>query len=141
MVLAALAASAALAKAPAGRFTVKSGAGGDVVEDALMKRSWQRATAPGTYKWQSAKAYCSGLSLQGGGWRLPDVRELQSLVDFKEPGPTIDKSAFPDTEASDYWSTTAYQPSPSSGAWVVGFYDGYSNKHGIASSYRVRCVR
>ena len=148
--LAALAASTLLsiapalpvaAKAPAGRFTVKADANGDVVEDAHFTRTWQRATAPGTYQWANAKTYCSGLALQGGGWRLPDLRELQSLVDFKEPAPTIDKTAFVATASKLYWSSTPYQPSPSSEAWCVSFALGASDYNDITYTNRVRCVR
>jgi hypothetical protein len=129
------------AKAPAGRFTVKTDASGDVVDDALMQRTWQRATASDTYTWANAKTYCAGLALQGGGWRLTDLRELRSLVDFKEPAPTIDKTAFPNTHNEHYWSGTPFQPSPSSHARNTGFDYGDSDGHVISNNYRVRCVR
>ena len=140
VIVVALIARAAEAKAPAGRFSVKSDSSGDVVVDATFNRTWQRATAPGTYDWSQAKTYCGGLQLQGGGWRLPDLRELLSLVDIKISSPAVDKAFFADTFGAGYWTATAYQPSASS-AWIVVFNIGYSNSVDITNNFRVRCVR
>lgn len=133
-------AATAQAKAPVGRFAIKTDASGNVVVDATFKVSWQQATAASPYNWTNAKAYCQNLQLQGSGWRLPTLRELQSLVDFKTSSPAIDKAYFPDTVNDYYWTSTVYQPSASV-AWVVGFYNGDSGGNGVTSNSRVRCVR
>lgn len=139
-VISAALSTTAAAKAPAGRFTVKSDASGDVVSDALFKLTWQRATAPYTYTLANGKSYCSGLALQGGGWRLPDLRELQGLVDRKEPPPAIDKLVFPETQNEFYWSST-YAPSQSSMVWGVVFNIGATTVGYHTNIQRVRCVR
>jgi hypothetical protein len=41
-------------------------------------------------------------------WRLPTVKELQTLVDMDFFNPTIDKKFFPNTLSSGYWTS---QPS------------------------------
>jgi len=51
--------------------------------------------------WAKAKDYCA--KLKG---RLPEVNELQSLVDYSKHDPAIDKSLFPDTKSSWYWTGT-----------------------------------
>ena len=63
------------ANAPAGRYTTSSG----TVYDTKTKLTWQQAVAPGTYAWAGAKAYCAGLNLGGTGWRLPTIKELQTI--------------------------------------------------------------
>ena len=67
------------ASAPAGRFTVAGGS----VTDNKTKLIWQQATPQTMYSWSEAKTYCAcgGPGLAGVGWRLPTVRELQTLVD------------------------------------------------------------
>lgn len=135
-----LLAAGAIAKASVGRFAVKSDVTGDVVFDARTSRAWQRASAPGTYDWANAKTYCAGLKLQGSGWRLPDIRELESLVDFKESAPAIDKTVFPGTLGAYYWSATAYKPDASE-AWCVTFDYGNSVDYNVGNQGRVRCVR
>ena len=68
---------------------------------------WQQATAPGTYTWQQALAYCENLNLAGHtDWRLPDRTELQSIVDYSRINPVIDPLF--STVASSYWSSTTY---------------------------------
>ena len=57
-------------------------------------------------------------------WRLPNVKELASLVDRSKNNPAIDTVAFPATPNNWFWSS-----SPSVGrvygAWLVDFSAGY----------------
>lgn len=88
----------------------------------------------------TAGAYCDSLTLGGqSDWRLPTRRELMSLVDYgiPAPGPAINTTYFPNTDAHYYWSSTNYAGNTSS-AWTVQFYEGSRVKSG--SDY-VRCVR
>ncbi len=89
----------------------------------------------------TATTYCANLSLDGGGWRLPTIQELQSIVVDGAYDPSIDKTAFVNyTTSSDYWSSTA-RANGTEYAWVVHFHYGYTS-HGVKSVDRyVRCVR
>ncbi|MSQ83588.1 MAG: DUF1566 domain-containing protein [Myxococcales bacterium] len=129
-----------LVTTPVLRFMVKADASGEVVADALLQRTWQQATPATTYEWADAKSSCGGLTVQGGGWRLPTLRELLSLVDYQLAQPAIDKVAFPGTESSFYWSATAYSGS-SAHAWSVDFSYGNGGFNHNGNAYRVRCVR
>jgi hypothetical protein len=53
-----------------------------------------------------AALYCSSLSLGGwsSGWRLPTIKELQSIVDVSSLG-SIDATYFPNT-VFYFWSST-----------------------------------
>lgn len=73
-------------------------------------------------------------------WRLPNVRELVSLVDLGRYGPSIDPNYFPNTLSSSFWSASPYAYH-SNGAWYVYFYDGYSNYDYRSYNGRVRAVR
>lgn len=132
----------------AGRYTV---AGGTVL-DSDTHLTWQQDFDPGLYAWDasaspgSAQAYCNDLQLAGGGWRLPTVFELQTIVDEGVAGPAIDSNAFPgtpgvagsfDTE-SLFWSSTA---SAFDGyAWGVFFSDGFADEPVVGTEGHVRCV-
>jgi hypothetical protein len=136
-----LAPAPAPAAAPAGRYT----ASGGVVKDNKTGLYWQQAAAPAEYSFATAVTYCSGnaAALPGAGWRLPAIKELQTLVDdsIASPGPTIDASAFPATPAGYFWSSTPYVPSPSSFVWSVNFSGGQTSASSTDLMRNVRCVR
>ena len=135
---AAKAADAALA-VEARRF---KGSGNGIVTDNDTKLMWQQHDDGTGRKWDDAKTYCSGLALGGhSGWRLPDIEELKSII-VKGNEPTINKTYFPNTKPSGYWSSST-DGAGMARAWGVDFGDGriggyYDKSDGGAY---VRCVR
>ena len=121
----------------AGRFTDN---GDGTVTDNCTGLMWQKETAPGEYTWQEALEYCENLSLaRHDDWRLPNVRELQSIVDYGRHRPSIDP-IFGAEPWSSYWSssTSFYNPAY---AWGVGFYSGHMGSDDKTVGLSVRAVR
>lgn len=129
--------------------------GNGAVTDLSTGLMWQQCSAPSggancssgapaTYGWDNALAYCNGLALAGyADWRLPNIKELQSLYDVtKTTNPTINTVFFPNTLADYYWSSTTFVGTPSY-AWYVKFAIGYTMTSGISKTdpQYVRCVR
>lgn len=84
---------------------------------------WQQGTAP-QRNWKEALLYCENLSFAGhSDWRLPNLNELKSLVDYTLTGngPCIDTTFFPNSEAYVYWSSTSIAAEPTCG-FAVAFY-------------------
>jgi hypothetical protein len=139
-VAALLVSGAALANAPAGRYTISGGA----VYDTRTKLTWQQAVPSTTYAWSDAKAYCGTAavgSILGGTGRLPTVRELSTLFDASQTsGPSIDQSAFPSTPATYFWTSTPVA-GDSTSAWAVLFSNSGPNPHTSTTLSNVRCVR
>jgi hypothetical protein len=126
------------ASAPAGRYALDV----DTVVDTVTGLTWQRAAPSGTYTWDAAKTYCSGLSLGGiaaGGWRVPRKLELESIVDDRGYAPAIDTTAFPDTQLDYFWSSSPFVYQPNS-AWFVDFRNGVSWENPTSATLWVRCV-
>lgn len=48
--------------------------------DPITSLTWQVPSAVNVMNWQEALDYCAALDLDGGGWRLPDIDELRSLI-------------------------------------------------------------
>ena len=127
------------ANAPAGRYTTSGG----TVYDTKTKLTWQQTISSNSYAWADAKTYCAGVgsSLGGTGWRLPTLKELQSLVDYSQTiSPRIDSTAFPGAPSLWAWSASPLAGS-SSGAWDVYFGNGQTGFCGVSGTFNVRCVR
>ena len=98
---------------------------------------------PDSCNTQAYTAAVNGTALCGfTDWRLPSIRELQTLVHYGAQNPAIDPTYFPDTQASIFWSASSYGPNPAN-AWVVFFVnDGDDIATGKANDdRRVRLVR
>ncbi|MBM4386416.1 MAG: DUF1566 domain-containing protein [Deltaproteobacteria bacterium] len=111
------------------------------VTDIAAGLMWQKETASGDYKWEEALEFCEDSVIAGfSDWRLPDIKELSSLIDETTSKPAIDLAYFPDTISSWYWSSTTYSPN-AAGAWFAHFFDGDLDNSNKDFSLYVRCVR
>ncbi|KJU87045.1 secreted protein containing DUF1566 [Candidatus Magnetobacterium bavaricum] len=83
----------------------------------------------GTKTWQAALNYVACLNaynyLGYRDWRLPNRKELSSLVDRGRYTSSIPSGhPFSNLQSSDYWSSTTYA-SVTSNAWLIDMSDGY----------------
>lgn len=124
------------AAAPPGHFDIV----GDTVEDTATKLTWQRHVPEGKYTRTGGAEYCAELRLRGEGWRLPTVKELQTLIDESRARPAIDERAFPETPVAHFWSSSIVA-SFSMYAWTVNFADGTDLWFPHENEHHVRCVR
>jgi hypothetical protein len=125
------------AATPADRYVVDTSA--NTLTDTRTGLVWQRLTKTGTFTWDSAKAQCTG------GFRLPGLKELLTLVDPTRTTPSIDpvfrgESESQTTPAEGFWTASPYVGS-SGFAWDVFFYVGFSSYDAPSVTYRVRRVR
>ncbi len=87
--------------------------GDGTVTDSATQRMWQQKDDGVRREWKQALAYCEALDLAGHrDWRLPDTKELQSIVDYDKPAfPAIDESVFgitKDSDTLDFWTSTTF---------------------------------
>ena len=74
-------------------------------------------------------------------WRVPNIRELQTIVDRSVSNPSINSVAFPGTSSSNFWSASVL-PGYTGGAWFVAFNSGGAYYSGNKSNaIKVRLVR
>jgi hypothetical protein len=124
--------------------------GDGTVTDDSTGLMWQQEDDNNEWQWLNALSYCEGLSLAGfTDWRLPNIKELESLMVDAETGIFIDTVSFPGTKASFYLSSSNCLTSTYSGGFtyvfIVDFSDGAircgpAEAVVIDTSY-VRCVR
>ncbi|USD58891.1 DUF1566 domain-containing protein [Vibrio sp. SCSIO 43140] len=102
---------------PEGQYIADNGTVTDVVNGLEWRLCTLGQTANGTscsgtptsyQTWQQALQAAS-LNTSFGGfddWRLPNIKELASLVEHSCIAPAIDLTYFPDTPSSPYWTNT-----------------------------------
>lgn len=94
-----------------------------------------------TFTWEAALIRARDSGLAGyTDWRLPNLKELFSLVEERCVNPAINLAVFPNTPASYFWSAS---PSADSShfAWIVGFMNGGADYGSRYSYSQVRLVR
>jgi hypothetical protein len=128
------------------------------VTDGCTGLEWRRVTtgAPAV-KWLEALATAGALilaadgtwvtdpaeAMQHGGvlhddWRLPDAREIESIVDYGRAGPAT-SPAFA-VDSAGYWTSTTFADQPDA-AWCINFYDGATEPIPKVASLKVVVVR
>lgn len=125
-----LAASAQPAEMAAGRFVAQGAEVTDTLTGLIWRRcsegqSWTGSTCEGstaTFTWQGALDQArSAAAGEGVPWRLPNAKELSSLVDDSRIDPAIDTAVFQGTLVH-FWTSTHVAGMYL--IWVVDFYDG-----------------
>jgi hypothetical protein len=139
--------------------------GDGTISDVNTHLMWEKKSADGgihdqsnTYVWADAfSTFIGGLNAGAGfaghtDWRLPNVKELQSILNYENVGPAVSAAFNADcaagctvttcscTESSFYWSSTTFASGPS-GAWWVFFSNGDVGTSGKISNFSVRAVR
>ena len=141
--------------------------GDGTITDTNTGLMWEKLSDDGTihdwnnwYTWSGAFAVkISGLNADSGfaghiDWRVPNIKELQSIVNYEipYPGPMV-AAAFNTgctpgctvascscTQSGVYWSSSSNADLPSD-AWYVYFFNGYGFAISKTSTYYVRAVR
>lgn len=108
-------------------------------------QTWVGGTCSGShtdYTWDNALVHAKSTAISTGvAWRLPNVKELQTLIQrYGMVNPAVDRSAFPNTPSKSFWTSTP-NASNASHAWVVRFGYGYVNSYGHDNRSAVRLVR
>jgi hypothetical protein len=140
------------------------------VQDTLTGLVWEQGHSGQALGWSDAKAYCAASSIGGHRWRLPSMKELQTLVTlFTGWNADVTAAAFPDfvppvgsqgaiphiDVTTDAYAGTMWSSSPAlgvaidydmaqplgDGVWVFGDYGGLQVASGGVSRASARCVR
>ena len=132
--------------------------GDGTVTDGLTGLVWlKNANCFGNATWYDALSACNGLAdgdnvclgggfsltdgSQAGDWRLPNYKELFSIVDAENIDPPLPSGhPFSNVQPWSYWSSTAYG-GPTNDAWVISMVYGYVDFKDMGSLHHVWPVR
>lgn len=105
------------------------------VTDTTTGLMWQKGEG-GTWVQGSSTSYCENLPLANyTDWRLPNVKELEFIVDDSTCGPN--RTFFPNAASNYYWSST-YDIATYGPTWAV--WNNFIG-NGVTGIFNVRCVR
>ncbi len=124
----------------------------NTVIDKTLGLMWQNHYEDTSGKnWQEAVNYCENLELDGfKDWRLPSIKELQSLVNYNRNYPAVEPNIWNNLKYKiigrvhlKYWSSTKYNPHPNDNVWIIKYSYGYTEgESSDDETYNfVRCVR
>ena len=84
--------------------------GNGTITDNLTQLIWQKVPSTTPLSWENAIAYAESLSLTNAtDWRLPNIKELQSLNDENLANPSVNQTYFSTIGTKNYWSSTSVQ--------------------------------
>ena len=132
--------------------------GNGTVTDSATGLMWQQSDSGEGMAWGEALAYAESLDLGGhDDWRLPNTKELQSIVDYtRSPGSSSSAAIDPvftctqitnETLATDYpwyWTGTThanFSPTPGGHAAYVCFGRGMGYMGGWVDAHGAGCQR
>ncbi len=116
--------------------------GDEAVLDRETGLVWQRNTDDNPYDWYNAQIICYYIDIGGrGGWRLPSIEELRTLVDRTQSSRLPDGHPFLNAKSDKYWSSTIV-PDSITEAFYVYFSDGMTLlDRAKTKNHYVRAVR
>jgi|GEM_PF-4238620 len=134
---------------PSPRFVSGTGIEANCMIDKLTGLMWPKNgnLAGGTKTWQDALTYSNNLNYCGHtDWRLPNVNELESLVNLEEPDTSawLNIQGFYSVQSNSYWSSSTHRQHSNNALYVVMLYgdvafhdktsSGYANVFPVRSS-------
>ena len=114
-----------------------------IVNDPSTNLMWEdtKHAEDGQVTYLEADSYCGALKLgEHDDWRVPTVKELLTIVDYKRNEPATLKEFSRVDQDKLYWSSTEYA-NKSTEFWGVMFEDGNTDNASAIYDRRVRCVR
>lgn len=112
-----------------------------IVTDQLTQLEWLRWPPADSMTWEQALHVAETLVADGkSDWRLPNIKELESLNDESRSQPSVDPAVFPGILAKKYWSSTTL-PNQSTRAWFMDTRFGVVSYDQKSVKNLVMCVR
>ncbi len=115
--------------------------GNNTITDHLTDLIWQKAPFSDSLSWEQSLTYADTLTTAGFyDWRLPNIKELQSLNDETRINPSINSTYFNVTNVNKYWSSTTL-PNQTAKAWYLNTQFGITTYDNKTVKHNLICVR
>ena len=115
--------------------------GNATITDLVTDLTWTKNISSDTLTWENALLYADTCT-KGGftDWRLPNIREIQSLNDESLVNPSISQTFFPAAGLKKIWSSTTL-PNQTTKAWYLDTHFGITTYYAKIRRIYVLLVR
>ena len=114
---------------------------GDTINDNLTQLVWQKIPNTAALTWEQALTYAEALTIgSSSDWRLPNIKELQSINNELATNPSVFAPYFSSVGIHNYWSSTTLPNQPLS-AWYWSTTFGITTYSVKTGTNYVLCVR
>ena len=115
--------------------------GNGTITDNLTGLIWQKIVYSDSITWGQALTYADTLTLNGNtDWRLPNIKELESISDESLINPSINRTFFTSMVTNKYWSSTTL-PNQTAKAWYLDTQFGITTYDAKTVRHYLICVR
>ncbi|MFZ4798895.1 MAG: DUF1566 domain-containing protein [Bacteroidia bacterium] len=115
--------------------------GNGTITDNLTNLVWQKEPNTNAISWENALVYANNLILENDSdWRMPNIKELQSLNDEGFFNPSVNTNIFNNMGVKKYWSSTTQQNQVAN-AWYWNTQFGITSYDLKINSNYLICVR
>ena len=115
--------------------------GNGTITDNLTQLIWQKVPNTSALTWENALAYAENISLASAtDWRLPNIKELQSLNDESVANPSVNAAFLSAIGVHNYWSATSL-PNQTTKAWYWNTQFGITTYDTKTNTNYVICVK
>jgi Protein of unknown function (DUF1566)/Secretion system C-terminal sorting domain len=115
--------------------------GDGTITDNLTQLIWQKIPNTNLLTWENAITYAESLSLASAtDWRLPNIKELQSLNDESKINPSVNTTFFSTIGIKNYWSATTL-PNQVLESWFWNTQFGITTYAAKTTTNYVICVK
>lgn len=115
--------------------------GDGTITDNLTQLIWQKIPNTNALTWEQALVYAEGLTVgTSSDWRLPNIKELQSLNNELATNPSVFTPYFSNVGIHNYWSSTTL-PNQTLSAWYWSTIFGITTYSAKTGTNYVICVK
>ncbi|MBS1516265.1 MAG: DUF1566 domain-containing protein [Bacteroidetes bacterium] len=115
--------------------------GNGTTTDLVTGLMWQQVPFADSLTWEQALTNSENLNFAGySDWRLPNVKELQSINDETLINPSVNQTFFSGVSVKKYWSSTSL-PNQTTKAWYLDTQFGITTYDFKTRAFYVICVR
>ena len=115
--------------------------GDGTITDNLTQLVWQKIPNANIFTWEQAISYAEGLTIgTNSDWRLPNIKELQSINNELATNPSVFAPYFSSVGVHNFWSSTSL-PNQTTKAWYWSTQFGITTYDLKTNTNYILCVR